>query len=153
MRGWRLVFWPVFLALAVAFGVYAWRQGVEQRCERCIRLLGHPQANIAAQAWWDLRELYYTKWAAYNFILDHLDDDRPISFLVEREIGASSAGPEALGFTTHSHPIYYRSDHVWCRTVREAMLAFIHDEGKGKVEFDGDWQKWWEENRGYYGKP
>lgn len=156
MKRWRLVFWPFFLIFAVSFGIFAWQRGMEQRCRRCIRLIGHPQADVAAQAWWDLRELYFTKWAAVNFLLPHLDlpDDRPISFLIEREKGASSAGPEEYGFTTRGRPVYYRTDKVWCRTVKEAILAFIYDERKWKVDLEeNDWQKWWDENRGYYGRP
>ena len=150
---WRLIFWPLFVVVALTFGLYAWNRGVEHRCQQYIKLMGHPQANISAQAWQDLRVLYFTKWAAVNYILDHLDDDRPISFLVEREKGVASANPDVLGFTTHNHPIYYRTDRVWCRTVRDSILAFMYDERKWKVDFNGDWQKWWDANRGYYGRP
>jgi len=144
------VFWPLFLAVALGFGWYAWNRGVEQRCRRYIELMGHPNANIAGQAWWDLRELYFTKWAAYSFILDHLDDDRPVSFLIEREPRPDNNQPM---FHTRNRPIYYRSDRVWCHTVSDAMMAFIYDERKWKSDFEGDWGEWWRQNQGYYGKP
>ena len=153
MKAVRIVFWSLFLPAAIVAGVLFWRHGALQRANRCLHLLTHPNAAVAGQAWWDLRELYFTKWAVYEFCLQHVGDKEEIGFLVEREKGAGRGGPEQSDFTVKGHPIYYRTDRVYCRTVGEAILAIVHSERKWKTDFEGDWPAWWEQNRGFYGKP
>jgi hypothetical protein len=46
--------------------------------------------------------------------------------------------------------VYYRTDRVYCRTVSEALMAIMYREKKWTVDYQGDWQTWWQANGKYY---
>jgi len=150
----RIIFWSLFLPAALAFGIYAWNKGIRQQCAHQMYLMAHPNAKVASKAWNDLNRLYMSEWKAYDYLVDHVDDPRPIHFLVE-------AGPAQYPyghyntryFEVHDKPIFYKTNRVYCRTVGEAVLAMIYNEGKGRRDLEADWQTWWEANRGWYGRP
>ena len=59
----RIIFWSLFIPAAIIAGWYFWQRGIIQQIDRNLKLMQHPNAKVASQAWWDLRQLYYTKTA------------------------------------------------------------------------------------------
>lgn len=145
----RIVFWSLFLPAALITGIYFYEMWIPQRVNRYLRRLQHPNAKVASEAWLKLNDLYFTKWEAYNLILPHARDQAPINFLIEREPGPGADAK--MIFTVHDRAIYYHTDQVYCRTVGDAILGFVYNEGKWRKDFEGDWDGWWTQNRGYYG--
>lgn len=54
------------------------------------------------------------------------------------------------GFFARNKPIYYKTERVYVRTVGEALMAITYREKKWTVDFQGDWQAWWQANGKYY---
>lgn len=148
----RIVFWLTFIPAAIVTGIYSYYRGMSQRVDLYIERMAHPNAKVASEAWINLRELYMTSWDAYGLVLEHINDDTPISFLIEIEKMPVPGKPAQDNFWANGKPIYYKADTVYCRTIGEAILAFVHNEPKWKTPYDGDWNAWWENNKGYYGK-
>lgn len=149
----RVVFWVLFIPAAAAAGYYFWQRGIPQRIDRDLKNLTHGNARIASQAWWDLRELYFTKWAAVDILIEHTGDPEPIHFLIEMDKRPVPGKAALDDFVTNGRPIFYKADRVYCRTVGEAIMAFMYNERKWRTDYNGDWQEWWQANKGYYGKP
>ena len=55
------------------------------------------------------------------------------------------------------HPSYYKAERVYCRTLGEAIRAFLYNERdvrgapRWRRDYEGDWDAWWLANRGFYG--
>jgi hypothetical protein len=157
----RVGFWVVFLLVAAAAFTYIWRARDPLRqnpylltlwVKYNVRLVAHPHPAVAHEAWLELWNLYFTKWMAYQMFPEHLANAAPISFLIERQSfppGGSNA-PAMEGFFAHNKPIYYKTDRVYCRTVGEALMAIMYQEKKWTVDYQGDWQAWWQANGRYY---
>jgi hypothetical protein len=154
-------FWVVFLLLAAAAFIHIWRTKDPLRnhpvllplwVKYNVRLMAHPHPVVAHKGWLEVWNLYFTKWAVFDMIPEHLANTQPISFLIERQSfpqGGDNA-PAMEGFFAHSRPIYYKTDRVYCRTVREALMAIMYREKKWTVDYQGDWQAWWQANGKYY---
>jgi hypothetical protein len=156
LRG-RIVFYGlVLLALAGVAGHFWWTS-VPVRVERALRGVRHPNAKVASEAWLDLHELYYTRWAAVEPIVAHALDEAPISFLVEAEKIPVPGQPARDGFSVRGKPWYHETDALHCATVGEAIRAIlyqavdVHGNPRWRSAYAGDWDAWWAENRGYYG--
>jgi hypothetical protein len=157
----RAAFWVVFLVLAAGAFVYIWRTRDPLRnnpfllplwVKYNVRLLAHPHPAVAQDAWLALWNLYFTKWAVYQMFPDLVANDKPISFLIERQSfprGGDNA-PAMDGFFARNKPIYYKGDRVYSRTVGEALMAIMYREKKWTVDYQGDWQAWWQANGKYY---
>ncbi len=157
----RAAFWVVFLLLASVAFAYFWNVNDPLRnnpyvvplwVKYNVRMLAHPHPTVAHAAWLELWNLYFTKWAAYHLFPEHLTNAAPISFLIERESfppGGENA-PAMQGFFGRDKPIYYKSGRVYCRTVGEALLVIMYREKKWTVDYQGDWQAWWQANRKHY---
>ena len=130
----RALFWVVFLLFAAGVFAYLWKTNDPLRNNPYlapfwfrynVRLLAHPHPSVAHDAWLELWNLYFTKWAAYEMFPEHLVNTAPISFLIERQSfprGGDNA-PAMNGFFARNKPIYYRTGRVYCRTVGEALMA------------------------------
>jgi len=157
-RKLRFVLWPVIIIAAVVAGVYFYMQGVEQQVWWNVRKLGHRNADISYQAWMNLNDLYYTKWAAYDPILEAIGDTRPLNLLIERgDLPTANPAVTRQGFHAARKPIFFKTERVYCYTVGDAIAAIAYNEttksGKPKwrTDFAGDWRAWWTANKGYYG--
>jgi len=159
MKG-RVVFWAVFLLLAAGAFAYAWKTNDPLRnnpylaplwVRYNLRLLAHSHPAVAHDAWLTLWNLYFTKWTVYEMFPNEVADATPISFLIERRpFPASGDKPAVDGFFALDRPIYYKSERVYCRTVGEALMAIMYREKKWVVDYEGDWQAWWQANQKYY---
>ena len=114
---------------------------------------------MAAAAWDELQNLFFTTWAAYFILQDHLQDPEPIHFLLEKtsEEVYTPKLKETFkvargGWTGGPKPIYYKSGQRPCRTVGEALKAILYNEPTWKQDFAGDWNLWWRQNQAYYRK-
>ena len=157
----RAAFWVVFLLVAGATFVYVWRARDPFRnhpyllplwVKYNVRLMAHPHPAVAHTAWLELWNLYFTKWAVVEAFPAHLGNQAPISFLIERQsfpAGGENA-PAMEGFLARNKPIYYKTERIYCRTVGEALLAIVYREQKWTVDYQGDWQAWWQANRKHY---
>jgi hypothetical protein len=157
-RAWgRLLFYVIVLAAVGGVAGHFWYHSVPQQVERALRDIRHPNARVASAAWTDLRELYFTKWAAVEPVVTHAEDRDPISFLVESEPIPVPGKPARPGFWARGKPWYHKTDRVYCQTVGEAIRAFLYTEvdmngsPRWKRDYTGDWDQWWTTNRGYYG--
>lgn len=153
----RIIFWVVFLSGAVYALYYMYDRnmstiGISKKIDLLIPKLSHPNAKVASDAWWELRELYYTKWAAFHQLLTHTADPEPINFLIERDTRPVPGQAAVMDFVANGKAIFYKTDTIYCRTRGEAILAFVYNERKSKVEFAGDWNAWWQAARKDYGK-
>jgi hypothetical protein len=156
----RLAFWVVFLSVSGALFVHQWKTKdplnnhpviLEQWARHNIRLLAHPHPQVAADAWVTLWNLFHRKWQIYHLLPAHFSDTSPIHFLVDRRSFPATGGQTALeAFFAEPKPIYYRSERIYCRTVGEALMAMMYREGKWKIDYQDDWNAWWELNRTYY---
>lgn len=153
----RVGFWVVFLLVAAAAFTYIWRARDPLRqnsyllplwVKYNVRLVAHPHPVVAHEAWLELWNLYFTKWMVYQMFPEHLANAAPISFLIERQSfpAGSSTAPAMEGFFAQNKPIYYKTDRVCCRTVGEALMAIMYREKKWTVDYQGDWQAWWQAN-------
>ena len=157
----RALFWVVFLLFAAGAFAYLWKTNDPLRNNPYlapfwfrynVRLLAHPHPSVAHDAWLELWNLYFMKWAAYEMFPEHLVNTAPISFLIERQSfprGGDNA-PAMNGFFARNKPIYYRTERVYCRTVGEALMAIMFREKKWTVDYEGDWQVWWQANGKHY---
>jgi hypothetical protein len=157
----RAAFWVVFLVLAAGTFVYIWRTRDPLRnnpyllplwVKYNVRLLAHSHPGVAQKAWLEVWNLYFTKWAVFEALPEHLASTQPINFLIERQSfprGGDNA-PAMEGFFARSKPIYYKTEQVHCRTVGEALMAIMYREKKWTVDYQGDWQAWWQANGKYY---
>jgi hypothetical protein len=157
----RAAFWVVFLVLAAGTFVYIWRTRDPLRnnpyllplwVKYNVRLLAHSHPGVAQKAWLEVWNLYFTKWAVFEALPEHLASTQPINFLIERQSfprGGDNA-PAMEGFFARSKPIYYNTEQVHCRTVGEALMAIMYREKKWTVDYQGDWQAWWQANGKYY---
>ncbi|MGE5848715.1 MAG: hypothetical protein ACM362_01145 [Candidatus Methylomirabilota bacterium] len=157
----RAAFWVVFLVLAAAAFTYIWRTKDPLRnnpyllplwVRYNVRLMAHSHPDVAQKAWLELWNLYFTKWAVYQTFPEHLASTQPISFLIERQSfprGGDNA-PAMDGFFARNKPIYYKAERIYCRTVSEALMAIMYREKKWTVDYQGDWQAWWQANGKYY---
>ena len=157
----RAAFWVVFLLVAAGAFVYIWRTRDPLRnnpyllplwVKYNVRLLAHPHPAVAQDAWLVLWNLYFTKWAVYRTFPDLVANEKPISFLIERQSfprGGDNA-PAMDGFFARNKPIYHKTDRIYCRTVSEALMAIMYREKKWTVDYQGDWQTWWQANGKYY---
>ncbi len=157
----RAAFWVVFLLVAAVAFAYIWTAKDPLRnhpyllplwIKYNVRLMAHPHPEVAYKAWLEVWNLYFTKWAVFDTIPEHLANTQPISFLIERESfpqgGNNTSAME--GFFARDKPVYYKTDRVCCRTVSEALMAIMHREKKWTVDYQGDWQAWWQANAKYY---
>jgi len=154
MPFFRVLFWVIFLSAAGYGAWYAKNETLPCKVNRYLKLMQHPNANVASDSWWGLRELYFTKWHAFRQILEHTHDPQPISFLVEK--GKVPVPGEEVRWdflVERGRPIYYKSETIYCRTVGEAILAFVYNERRWKSDYFGDWGAWWEVNKEFYGQP
>ena len=157
----RWIFWVVFLSIAFWAGVFFWKKFdplrqypflIPYTTKFYLERITHPNAKVANEAYWQVNNLYFTKWAAYEIILDYVEDQRPINFLIERKLRKFSNRPEFWGFVASSKPIFYKTDQVYCKTLGEAIMSLAHREKNWKTDCQGNWQSWWQANRGYYGR-
>ena len=157
----RVVFWVIFLAASGTLFAHQWKTKdplhnhpvlLEYWTRHNIRLLAHPHPQVAQQAWLTLWDLFFRKWQVYHLLPAHFADAAPISFLIDRRAFPSTGEQPALeAFFAEAKPIYYQSERVYCRTVGEALMAIMYREGKWKIDYQNDWNEWWELNRGHYG--
>jgi hypothetical protein len=157
----RAAFWVVFLVMAGAAFAYFWRVNDPLRnnpyilplwVKYNVRILAHPHPAVAHGAWLELWNLYFTKWGAYQLFPEHVANAAPISFLIERQSfprGGDHA-PAMEAFFARNQPIYYKTERVYCQTAGEALLAIMYREKKWAVDYQGDWQAWWQANRKHY---
>ena len=157
----RAAFWVVFLVMAGAAFAYFWRVNDPLRnnpyilplwVKYNVRMLAHPHPAVAHGAWLELWNLYFTKWGAYQLVPEHVANAAPISFLIERQSfprGGDHA-PAMEAFFARNQPIYYKTERVYCQTAGEALLAIMYREKKWAVDYQGDWQAWWQANRKHY---
>jgi hypothetical protein len=156
LRARLLVYGSLALALAGVAGHFWWTSA-PARVERALRGVRHPNARVASEAWLELHELYFTKWAAVEPIVAHASDPDPISFLVEAEEIPVPGRPARDGFSVRGRPWYHRTDALHCTTVGDAIRAILyqavdmHGKPTWRTRYEGDWDAWWAENRGYYG--
>ena len=143
------LFWPCFLSAALFVGWYIWSNKIEQQINRNVALLAHPHADIAGDAWMKLSHLFFTKWEAYYLLLEHQRDNSPISFLIEKTTVLTDDGEKEV-FSATRRPIYYRTDEIYCRTVREAIFAIAHNDERLVEEYSDNWDWWWQANRSAY---
>jgi hypothetical protein len=152
----------IFALVAILIGVDYWSQKTYQRspmgnltasfrAEYYLSRISHPNAKVADDAYWKLNDLYFTKWQTYNLILESVEDSTPISFLIEKDSMAVPGKPSRTAYMPHRKPIFYKTDRIYCRTVGEALLTLAYREFLWKTDFEGNWQVWWQANRGYYG--
>ncbi len=157
----RAIFWAVFLLAAAAAFVHIWRTRDPLRnheyllplwVQHNVRLLAHPHPAVGHDAWRELWKLYFTKWTVYQSVSAEVGNAAPISFLIERQSlpGAGENAPPMEEFFARNKPIYYKTDRVYCRTVGEAIMAIMYREKKWSVDYQGDWQAWWQANAQHY---
>jgi hypothetical protein len=157
----RLAFWAVFLLLAAGTFAYlvATRDPLRQNpyllplwVKHNIRLLSHPHPAVAHDAWLELWNLYFTRWAVYQQLPAEVGNAAPIAFLIERESfpAAGEHAPAMEGFFARRKPIYYKTERVYCRTVGEALMAIMYREKKWTEDYRGDWAAWWQANAAHY---
>ncbi len=157
----RAAFWVVFLVVAAGALVYIWRAKDPLRNHPVllplwvnynVRLMAHPHPSVAHDAWLEVWNLYFTKWAVFETFPKHLANTEPISFLIERESFPTGGpnNPAMDGFFARNKPVYYRADRIYCRTVSEALMAIMYREKKWTEDYQGDWQTWWQANGKYY---
>jgi hypothetical protein len=153
----RKIFWAVFLLAAAAAFIYIWNAKDPLRnhpyllpvwVKHNLRLMAHPHPAVAHDAWQELSNLYFTKWTVYQMFPAEVGNAAPISFLIERQSfpGGGENAPAMEAFFARNKPIYYKTDRVYCRTVGEALMAIMYREGKWAVDYQGDWQAWWQAN-------
>lgn len=157
-RVWgRLLFYAFVFSGVGGVAGYFWYHSVPQQVERALLGVRHANARVASTAWSDLRHLYFTQWAAVEPVLLHAEDPEPISFLLEPQPIPVQGGTSRPGFQAPGKPRYYKTDRIHCRTVGDAIRAFLVSEvdlsgnPRGKHPYTGDWDAWWAANRGYYG--
>jgi len=157
----RISFWVIFLAVSGALFAHQWKTKdplhnhpllLEYWAKHNIQLLSHPHPQVANEAWITLWNLFFRKWQVYHMLPQHFADPRPISFLIDRKPFPATGEQRALeAFFAQAKPIYYQSERVYCRTVGEALMAIMYREGKWKMDYEEDWNAWWELNRKHYG--
>ena len=157
----RAMFWVVFLLLAAGAFIYVWRTKDPLRnnpyllplwVKYNVRMLAHPHPAVAQDAWLELWNLYFTKYMAYQMFPAEVANAAPISFLIERQsfpAGGKNA-PAMEGFFARKKPFYFKTDRVYCRTVGEAIMAIMYREKTWDVDYQGNWQAWWQANGKYY---
>lgn len=143
----RRIFWPLFLCAALGGGFFFWQRQPPQQVKIQLNRLEHSNAKVASRAWRKLNNLYYTDWAAFYLLLDQMQNDKPISFLVEKHSGETNAGVKKDFFGVNDRAIFYKADRVYCRTIGEALMAIAHNDPKLNSPFHGDWQGWWRQNQ------
>ena len=157
----RAIFWVVFLLLAAGAFAYVWRAKDPLRnhpyllplwVKYNVRLLAHPHPAVARDAWLELWNLYFTKYKVYQMFPAMVADAAPISFLIDRQPfpAGGEKTPAMEGFFARNKPIYYQTNRVYCRTAGEAILAIMYREKAWDVDYQGDWQAWWQANGKYY---
>jgi len=110
---------------------------------------------VSAPAWRTLHNLYFTKWTSYYIILEHINDEEPISFLLESYQTEAKGGGVQRNYRAGYHPMrpgtfkpyFYQSDNHCCRTVADALKAIVYNEHKWQTDYAGDFDVWWEQNR------
>jgi hypothetical protein len=154
----RIVFYGLLILGLGGGAFWYWHHSVPGQLARALQGIGHPNARVAARAWEDLHQLYYTKWAAVEPIVTQAQDPRPISFLVAATtFPQQGQKPPRDGFWAHGKPWYYKSEGIHCRTVGEAIRAMLYNETdvrgdpRWKRDYHGDWDAWWAANAGHYG--
>ena len=105
----RKLFWTIFLLLACGTGWYMYYNRIDQVVARNLKLLEHPHADVAAEAWHELSDLFFTKWEAFYPILEHVRTRKKISFLIEREF-IEFGGEEKEVFVARRKPVFYRAE-------------------------------------------
>jgi len=153
-----VVYGLLLLAAAGGLGAYQWLS-IPNQVERRVRELAHPNARVAAQAWHELNQLYYTRWAAVEPILAHAADETPVYFQILPQPAPDAALRRSYAPTGHAW--FYRApDGVESRAVRsvgDALCALLYNARKDtgdpvwKHDYRGDWRSWWVANYGYYG--
>ena len=148
-------FWVLVVVLLLSFAFYQWYFSVSQQVSRNIERLSHPHATVSGAAWEELQRLFYYEWDAFEEILNNLDNREPITFLIVLEEGKAEeeqaeAESEKSVFKAWSKPLFFKADTVYCKTVREALLAIVHNDEKAQIPYSGNWESWWRENRKYF---
>ncbi len=151
----RIAFYGIVLALLSGTAGYFWYRSVPVQLEIAFWKLRHPNAKVATEGWLEVHQLYRTKWAAVEPVLARAEDEDPISFLVEREKFPVPGKAAREGFWVKGKPYYHKTDRIYCRTVGDAIRAIFYNEtdtyGKPrwKKDFFGDWDAWWQTNKGW----
>jgi hypothetical protein len=152
----RLVFYGALVLVLLGVGLHFALESPQVRVEIALWKMRHPHARVASEGFSELQNLYYTKWAAVDPVLAHTEDPHRISFLVERNVELPGIRP-LQGFGVQGRPWYYKTDRVYCRTLGEAIRAFLYNERdvrgapRWRRDYEGDWDAWWIANRGFYG--
>jgi len=168
----RLVFWISFLSFAAWFGRRAWVKNdayfknpivVETRTRFHLWMLSSRSPRLASASWYSLQDIYLRSWRAYHLIAERFLDDKPIHFTIRHKdepgrpsfvFGTFWASPERFNVyakraSVRMHDGSYRP--FVCSTVGEALLAMAYNEqDRWHTAFNGDWQRWYLENRRYY---
>ena len=153
----RIACYGIVLLAVGSVGGWFWWHSVPQQVERALRGVRHANARVASEAWQELSNLYFTKWAAVEPIVAAATDAEPISFLLQPAHVPLGNSSEHRAFQTRGRPVWYRADRVYCRTVGDAIRAMLYGETdrsgrpRWKKDFTGDWDAWWHSNKGYYG--
>ena len=143
---YRWIFWPLFVALSLAIGLYFWKQKIPVRVQTYIRKMHHPNARIAGNAWIELQNLALNDAQAFSLLLRDLDDSGALSFLIERT-------PKGDFFVVRGRPIYFKTERVYCESVGEALAALAYNQHQWRTDYQGSWPSWWYKNRKYYRQP
>ena len=159
-----MVFWAAFLVVVVIGSLIFWKKYdplhndpklLVPWTQHQISLLKHFSPEVSAPAWRTLHNLYFTKWASYYIILDHINDKEPISFLLESYQTEAKGGGVQRKYRAGYHPMhpgtfkpyFYKGDQPCCRTVGDSLKAIVYNDHKWKIDNAGDFDDWWEQNR------
>lgn len=136
------MFWVVFGTVSLgAAGYFGSRYPRPRVALLAVRMSSHDPAQ-GADAFNELERYYRSKWAAFDPTIDLIGDRRRIHFEIHREQSKFYAVPSRLD----------RDEETCCRTVGQAVAAIAHNEGRYRTAYQGDWDRWWMDNKGYYGR-
>jgi hypothetical protein len=152
----RIFFYGTLLLVLLGIVIHVALRSAPVQVEIALWKMRHPHARVASEGFTELQSLYFTKWAAVDPVLAHAEDPHRISFLVERNVELPGTRP-LLGFGVQGRPSYYKAERVYCRSLGEAIRAFLYNERdvrgapRWRRDYEGDWDAWWIANRGFYG--
>jgi hypothetical protein len=147
----RALFWSIFLPASLVAAILIWWFSMAGRIERLVWQMDSSDPETGAAAWIGLQQLYRSSWGAFEPTLEHVLDEDPIAFHIQRRPGPDFRGTRPP-YHALSMPIGHEGRAVHCRTVGEAIMAMAYNEGRWQTDLrDDGWASWWTRNQGYYG--